>query len=70
MATKLDKSLRRELDIGGVVYTLSISPLGLKLVQKGKRKGVELTWEQVLRGDVTVAAALRESLDMTSHQRA
>ncbi len=70
MATKLDKSLRRELDIGGVAYTLSISPLGLKLVQKGKRKGVELTWEQVLRGDVTVAAALRESLDMTSHQRA
>ncbi|HET6602971.1 MAG TPA: hypothetical protein VFG21_01985 [Xanthomonadaceae bacterium] len=46
--TKLDKPLRREVDIGGTAYTLTIDPEGLKLTQKGHRKGIELNWKQVL----------------------
>ena len=42
MATKLDKPLRRELAIDGAPYMLTLSPEGLKLVPKGKRKGLEL----------------------------
>jgi hypothetical protein len=65
MATKLDKTIKRELDINGQPYMLSISPSGLKIVEKGKRKGVELSWEQVLRGDVAVSGDLADSLDLT-----
>lgn len=50
MATKLDKALRREIEIGEKAYTLVIDPQGLKLTEKGHRKGQELTWNEVLRG--------------------
>jgi hypothetical protein len=48
MATKLDKALRRELEIGDKAYTLVIDPQGLKLTEKGHRKGQELSWSDVL----------------------
>jgi hypothetical protein len=38
MATKLDKTLKRELEIEGKLYTISISPEGIKIVPKGGRK--------------------------------
>jgi hypothetical protein len=38
MATKLDKPLKRELDLNGEPWMLTIMPEGLKLVPKGKRK--------------------------------
>src|SRR3546814_13576356 len=43
--TKLDKPLRRELQIGDKAYTPTIDPDGLKLVEKGHRKGVVVSWE-------------------------
>lgn len=48
MATKLEKPLKRELAIGDAPYMLTISPEGLKLVPKGKRNGLELTWKSIL----------------------
>ena len=48
MATKLDKTLKREIDIDGQAYMVAISPEGVKLTQKGFRKGPELTWRQIL----------------------
>lgn len=48
MATKLDKALRREIEIGDKAYTLVIDPQGLKLTEKGHRKGQELSWNEVL----------------------
>ena len=60
--TPLDKPIRRELDIGGEAYTLTISPEGLKLVPKGKRKGLELAWTDLVSGDAALASALQASL--------
>jgi len=60
--TPLDKPLRRELQVGDVAYTLTISPESLKLVEKGKRKGVELAWEALVSGDAALAAALQASM--------
>ena len=60
--TKLDKPLRRELDIGDQTYTLVIDPVGLKLVEKGRRKGTELKWEDLVNGDAALAAALQASV--------
>lgn len=62
MATKLEKPLKRELDVGGEPYMLTITPEGLKLVPKGKRKGQELTWEDLVSGEAALAAALSASL--------
>ena len=59
--TKLDKLLRRELTIGEKSYTLTIAPEGLKLTEKGHRKGTELKWSDLLSGDAGLAAALQAS---------
>ena len=58
MTTKLQQSFKRELDINGEKYTLTVSPEGFRLVVKGKRKGVELTWTSILGGDAALASAL------------
>lgn len=66
MATKLDKALKRELDHNGVAYMVTIAPDGVKIVEKGKRKGIELTWEQLIRGDVTLSQDLKDSVDLSA----
>jgi hypothetical protein len=63
MATKLDKSLKRELDLDGQAYMLTISPEGLKLVPKGKRNGIELSWKDVIEGKAALTTALNASLE-------
>lgn len=60
--TKLDKPLRRALSIGDQDYTLTIDPDGLKLVEKGRRNGIELKWEDLANGDAALAAALQASV--------
>lgn len=62
MATKLDKPLKREVLIEGKPYMLTISPQGLKLVPKGRRKGVEIAWKEIVSGEAALAAALNASL--------
>ena len=65
MATKLDKALKRELVIDGKPYTVTVSPEGIKVVEKGKRKGQELTWGSIVSGDAQLTQDLRISLDAT-----
>ncbi len=64
MTTRLDKPLKREVDVNGVLYTVTFSPEGIKLVPKGKRNGTELTWEQLVRGDVALGHDLKDSIDI------
>ena len=61
MTTKLRNPFRRELDLNGDKYTLTVSPDGFKLVVKGKRKGIELTWAAIVGGDAALATALNAS---------
>lgn len=63
MTTRLEGPMRRELDIGGAPYTLTVDADGLKLVEKGRRKGIELRWAAMVSGDAALAAALQGSLD-------
>ncbi|MHC1652108.1 hypothetical protein ACODUL_02260 [Stenotrophomonas maltophilia] len=60
--TPLDKPLRRELDIDGRPYTLTVAPDGFKLVEKGRRKGITLRWQDLVSGDAALATALQASL--------
>ena len=62
MATKLDRPLRREIEIDGKNYIVTISPDGLKLTAKGKRKGMELAWADMVSGQAALATALNASL--------
>ena len=50
MATKLDKTIKREIDMDGQAYMVAISPEGIKLTQKGFRKGREMTWRSLWAG--------------------
>ena len=63
MATKLEKPLRREFPVNEELYTLTISPDGLKLVPKAKLKGHELTWRDLLNVQPAVASAPASPLD-------
>ena len=62
MTTKLTQPFKRELDINGEKYTITVSPEGFKLVLKGKRKGVELAWASLLNGEAALATALNATL--------
>jgi hypothetical protein len=64
MTTKLTGPLRREIEIGGAPYTLTISPQRLTLVVKGRRKGYELEWSALVSGDAALATALNASLQI------
>lgn len=62
MTTKLDKPLRRAIVIHREDWVVTITPTGLKLTRKGRRKGIELEWKGLVDGDVALVAALHASL--------
>ena len=66
MATKLDRTLKREIEVDGVLYTVTLSADGVKVVEKGKRNGRELSWRSIVSGDAALAEDLRISLDATA----
>lgn len=63
MATKLDKSIKRELEHKGQVYTITISPEGVKVVPKGRRNGTEVSWDSIISGDATLNSNLSASVN-------
>ena len=63
MATRLDKALKRELEVDGKLYTATISPDGIKVVEKGKRNGQELSWQAIISGDAALTRDLKISID-------
>ena len=58
MATKLDKLLKREIDIDGKPYMVTLSPDGVKLTEKGKRKGQGVSWKGLVNGESATAISL------------
>ena len=63
MTTRLDRPLKREIEHGGKLYTVTLSPDGVLVDEKGKRLGQELSWGTIFSGDATLAEGLRISLD-------
>jgi hypothetical protein len=66
MTTRLDRPLKREITVDGRAYTVTLSPGGIRVVEKGKRKGHELSWGAIVSGDARLAEDLRISLDATA----
>jgi hypothetical protein len=50
MATKLNKQLKREIEVDGKLYTITLGPEGVKLTEKGKRLGSEHSWKTLIGG--------------------
>jgi hypothetical protein len=62
VTTQLDKTLKRAVSIQGRDFVVSISPEGLKLTLKGRRKGFELRWVELVTGEAALATALNASV--------
>ncbi len=48
MVTKLDKPIKREIEVDGKAFTATISAAGIKLVEKRHRKGRFVTWSGLI----------------------
>lgn len=63
MPTKLEKTIRREIQIDGEPFTLAISPEGVRLTKKRFRSGVALSWKTLWARHGGEALSLPESSD-------
>ena len=50
---------------GDKTYTITIAPDGLKVVEKGKRNGRELSWASIISGEAALTEDLKNSIDAT-----
>ena len=66
MTTKLDKALKREIVVDDRPYTVTLTAEGVKVVEKGKRNGQELSWKAIVSGDAQLAESLKLSVDASS----
>lgn len=66
MTAKLDKTIKRELEIDGKLYTIAIGPDGLKVTEKGRRNGPELSWRSIISGDAALNEDLKISVDASN----
>ena len=62
MTTRLDGELKREIMIGGTPYTVTLTPDTLVLALKGRRKGLQISWTDLVSGEAALATALNASL--------
>ena len=62
MVTKLHGLLKRELEIKGRAYVVTLDESGIRLTLKGHRLGQELKWDAFASGDAALAIALNASL--------
>ena len=62
MTTPLHSALKRALTIEGREFVVTLTSEGLKLTLKGKRKGFELAWAEIVNGEAALAVALHASL--------
>jgi len=60
--TPLGKTLKRALRIGGRDYVVTLTPDALKITEKGRRRGLELTWADLISGESALAIALQASV--------
>jgi len=67
MTAKLDKTIRRELEVDGKTYTIAIGPDGVKVTEKGRRNGPEVSWRTIINGDASLNESLKASVDAAAN---
>ena len=67
MTAKLDKTIKRELEVDGKTYTIAIGPDGVKVTEKGRRNGPEVSWRTIIHGDASLNESLKASVDAAAN---
>ena len=62
MPTRLDKPIKREVVARGETLVLVLTPDGVTVTPKGKRKGKTFTWADLWSGEAELAQQLRASV--------
>jgi hypothetical protein len=68
MTAKLDKTIKRELELDGKLYTVAIAPDGIKVTEKGRRNGQEMSWRTLISGDASLTQDLKLSVDASKDE--
>ncbi len=68
MTAKLDKTIKRELEIDGKTYTIAIAPEGLKVTEKGRRNGPEVSWRSIISADQALNDIGKPAMDAPTGQ--
>ena len=68
MTAKLDKTIKRELELDGKLYTVAIAPDGIKVTEKGRRNGQEMSWRTLISGDASLTQDLKLSVDASKSE--
>ncbi len=63
MTAPLDKPIKRQIQIDGAPYTVTISAEGASIAPKGQRAKHSMTWKTLLSGDAELTRDLNISLD-------
>jgi hypothetical protein len=69
MTAKLDKTIKRELELDGKIYTIAIGPDGIKITEKGRRQRVPRFVALDHGGEQALAEGLKASIDAGSSSR-
>lgn len=69
MTVVLDKPIRRQVDIDGKPYTLTLGPESVMIVRKGARKGPSVTWASLVDGTTQLQHALAQSIGVVAGER-
>jgi hypothetical protein len=67
MTPKMEKALRREVELEGQPYVVTLSPTGVRIIAKGKRSGArEMSWLELVSGEAELQLDLLRSLAIGS----
>ena len=63
MAPRIDQPLKREVELQGQLYSVTITPEGVSIALKGKRSGArQMTWLELVSGEAELERDLIRSL--------
>ncbi|QAU22836.1 hypothetical protein EO087_01575 [Dyella sp. M7H15-1] len=64
--TPLDKPLKRQIDVEGQPFTVTLDPTGIKITKKAHRNGMEVRWADLIKNDPTLVGS-PESMPAVFH---
>jgi hypothetical protein len=56
LMTPLDKPLKRQIEIKGQAFTVTLDATGIKITRKAHRNGIEHRWTDLIPDDHAAAA--------------
>ena len=70
MTTRLAKPMKRELELDGKLYTVTLTPDAVKITPKGARTGQVIAWRDLVSGATALRRDLTGSLDQAGDEGA